>query len=82
MSVVRDEKRTKRNQWVPPQALAQNGVNIWQGCTVLECRQSLGSNHALDQIVRLLLHARAENHGNDEVQQYPGCLALINAGST
>src|SRR6267154_3885334 len=75
------EQRTERQHWAPPQALAQNGVNVRQGWTILERWQSLRANHAFNKIVSSLLNVWAENHRKDEVHQHTGCLVMVSATS-
>ena len=71
------EQRTERQHWAPPQALAQNGVNVGQGWTILERRQSPRANHALNKAVRFFLNVRVENHRKDEIHYHRGCLLLL-----
>jgi len=74
------DKRTEREHRAPPHALAQNCVNVGQKWTILECRQFLRANHALNEIVRFPLYVRVENHRKDEVHQHNGRLVLVNLG--
>lgn len=62
---------------MPPKALAQNGINVRQGWSILERRQSLFTNHVLNEFVRFLLYVWMENHHKDKVHYHTRCLGMV-----